>query len=102
MQPHQQPYTAQRVFLFLSCHVSWLQAVALVGEFNNWDPQAEHWASRNNFGVWQLFLPDTAEGDSAIPHRCTPTANAAKPPRRRVAGGEYGWFCGAKLLFGEE
>ncbi len=46
-----------------------LQAVALVGEFNNWDPQAEHWASRNNFGVWQLFLPDTAEGDAAIPHR---------------------------------
>ena len=46
-----------------------LQAVALVGEFNNWDPQAEHWASRNNFGVWQLFLPDTSEG-SAIPHRC--------------------------------
>ncbi|DBB05355.1 TPA: hypothetical protein ACH3X3_010575 [Trebouxia sp. C0006] len=45
------------------------RAVALVGEFNNWDPQAEHWASRNNFGVWQLFLPDTAEGVGAIPHR---------------------------------
>lgn len=73
------------LFLFLS--FVFVQAVALVGEFNNWDPQAEHWASRNNFGVWQLFLPDSADGASAIPHRCTPTAAAAKHPRGKHGQG---------------
>jgi 1,4-alpha-glucan branching enzyme len=46
-----------------------LQAIALIGEFNNWDPQAEHWAVKNDFGVWNLFLPDGPDGDSVIPHR---------------------------------
>ena len=46
-----------------------LQALALVGEFNSWDPQPEHWTARNDFGVWQLFLPDKADGTPAIPHR---------------------------------
>ena len=58
-----------------------LQAVALVGEFNNWDPQAEHWAARNNFGVWQLFLPDT-DGASAIPHRQETFSPASKFPKK--------------------
>lgn len=46
------------------------QALALVGEFNNWDPKDNHWAHKNDFGVWQLFLPDSDDGQSAIPHRC--------------------------------
>lgn len=46
------------------------KALALVGEFNNWSPQDGHWASKNEFGVWELFLPDKADGSSAIPHRC--------------------------------
>jgi 1,4-alpha-glucan branching enzyme len=45
------------------------RALALVGEFNSWDPQPEHWAARNDFGVWQLFLPDKVDGTPAIPHR---------------------------------
>jgi 1,4-alpha-glucan branching enzyme len=45
------------------------QALALIGEFNNWDPKSEHWAIKNDFGVWQLFLPDNADGSSAILHR---------------------------------
>ncbi len=45
------------------------QALALIGEFNNWDPQPEHWALKNDFGVWSLFLPDGADGTAAIPHR---------------------------------
>lgn len=45
------------------------RAVALVGEFNNWEPLEEHWATKNDFGVWALFLADTADGASAIPHR---------------------------------
>jgi 1,4-alpha-glucan branching enzyme len=40
-----------------------------VGEFNSWDPKPEHWAMKNSFGVWELFLPDGPSGASAIPHR---------------------------------
>lgn len=47
-----------------------MQALALIGEFNNWDPKAEHWAIKNDFGVFQLFLPDNADGTPAIQHRC--------------------------------
>ena len=46
-----------------------LQAIALIGEFNNWDPLPEHWASKNDFGVFCLFLPDGEDGTSPIPHR---------------------------------
>ena len=45
------------------------QALALIGEFNDWEPLPEHWAIRNDFGVWQLFLPDKADGTPAITHR---------------------------------
>lgn len=46
-----------------------LQAIALIGEFNNWEPAAEHWAVKNDFGVFCLFLPDGPDGTSPIPHR---------------------------------
>ena len=45
------------------------RAVGLVGEFNSWEPKPEHWASKDDFGVWSLFLPDASDGTSAIPHR---------------------------------
>ncbi|CAL5225794.1 g8569 [Coccomyxa viridis] len=45
------------------------RAIALIGEFNNWDPKPDHWAIKNDFGVWSLFLPDGADGTSVIPHR---------------------------------
>lgn len=48
------------------------QALALVGEFNNWDPKPEHWGVKNDFGVFQLFLPDSEDGTLAIPHRQAP------------------------------
>nr|QKY15163.1 starch branching enzyme (1,4-alpha-glucan branching enzyme II) (SBE2) [Polytomella parva] len=44
------------------------KALALVGEFNKWTPSDSHWAFKNQFGVWELFLPDQ-NGKSAIPHR---------------------------------
>lgn len=47
-----------------------LQAIALVGEFNGWQPQDSDWAVRNDFGVWELFLPDGADGTPAIAHKC--------------------------------
>jgi len=34
------------------------RALHLVGEFNNWDQSADP-LSRDEFGVWSLFLPDT-------------------------------------------
>ena len=45
------------------------QAIALIGEFNNWDHKPDHWVIKNDFGVWNLFLPDGADGTSVIPHR---------------------------------
>ncbi|WIA23688.1 hypothetical protein OEZ85_000382 [Tetradesmus obliquus] len=45
------------------------KALALVGEFNNWEPKEGHWAFKNEFGVWELFLPDNPDGSQAIPHR---------------------------------
>lgn len=45
------------------------KALALVGEFNGWQPSDQHWAIKNQFGVWELFLPDNADGSSAIQHR---------------------------------
>lgn len=45
------------------------RAIALVGEFNNWQPKDNHWAFKNEFGVFELFLPDNPDGTSAIPHK---------------------------------
>lgn len=45
------------------------KALALVGEFNGWDPKPEHWAIKNSFGTFELFLPDADDGSPAIPHR---------------------------------
>jgi hypothetical protein len=62
-------------FLFLSLGIwyrEWApgaKALALVGEFNNWEPRPQDWAIKNDFGVWNLFLPDNPDGTSAIPHR---------------------------------
>lgn len=39
----------------------------LVGDFNNWS-RTSHPMERNTFGVWELFLPDKADGSLAIPH----------------------------------
>lgn len=46
------------------------KALSLVGEFNNWQPQDQHWAIKNPYGVWELFLPDAPNGTPAIKHRC--------------------------------
>lgn len=46
------------------------QALGLLGEFNQWKPKDHHWAFKNTFGVWELFLADSPDGKPAIPHRC--------------------------------
>ena len=60
--------TSERLLLMAVVPV---QALALVGEFNNWQPTDDHWAQKNEFGTWSLFLPDNEDGTSAVPHRCT-------------------------------
>ncbi|XP_078433925.1 starch branching enzyme 2.1 isoform X1 [Wolffia australiana] len=40
---------------------------ALIGDFNNWDPNADV-MTKNEFGVWEVFLPNNADGSSPIPH----------------------------------
>eukprot|EP00300_Choanocystis_sp_HF-7_P001840 c11465_g1_i1.p1 GENE.c11465_g1_i1~~c11465_g1_i1.p1 ORF type:complete len:695 (+),score=145.00 c11465_g1_i1:46-2085(+) len=41
--------------------------VSLFGEFNGWDREA-HILTKGDFGVHSIFLPDHADGTSAIPH----------------------------------
>lgn len=40
-----------------------------MGDFNNWTPADSHWAFKNQYGVWELFLPDKPDGTPAIEHR---------------------------------
>ncbi|CAH9138425.1 unnamed protein product [Cuscuta epithymum] len=39
----------------------------LIGDFNNWNPNADV-MTRNEFGVWEIFVPNNADGSPAIPH----------------------------------
>ena len=55
------------------------QALALLGEFNAWEPKLEHWAVKNDFGVWNLFLPDAQDGTPVIAHRCVLQEGIAPP-----------------------
>ncbi|KAK2998713.1 hypothetical protein RJ639_023622 [Escallonia herrerae] len=43
------------------------KSAALIGDFNNWNPNADV-MTRNEFGVWEVFLPNNADGSPAIPH----------------------------------
>ncbi|KAG2571948.1 1,4-alpha-glucan-branching enzyme 2, chloroplastic/amyloplastic-like [Panicum virgatum] len=42
-------------------------SAALVGDFNNWNPNADT-MTRNEYGTWEIFLPNNADGSPAIPH----------------------------------
>lgn len=43
------------------------KSAALIGDFNNWNPNADV-MTQNEFGVWEIFLPNNADGSPAIPH----------------------------------
>jgi 1,4-alpha-glucan branching enzyme len=43
------------------------KSAALIGDFNSWNPNADT-MTRNEFGVWEIFLPNNADGSSPIPH----------------------------------
>jgi len=40
------------------------RSVAVVGDFNGWDPAAHVMAPSGNTGVWEVFVPGAAEGQS--------------------------------------
>nr|QNR00776.1 starch branching enzyme [Canna indica] len=40
---------------------------SLIGDFNNWNPNANV-MTQNEYGVWETFLPNNADGSSPIPH----------------------------------
>ena len=43
------------------------RAASLFGDFNGWNPET-HWMSKNEFGVFELHMPNNADGSPAIPH----------------------------------
>ena len=43
------------------------KAAQLIGDFNGWKGDA-HWMTKDQYGVFELFLPDAADGTPAIPH----------------------------------
>lgn len=43
------------------------KSAALIGDFNNWNPNADI-MTQNEFGVWEIFLPNNADGSAPIPH----------------------------------
>ncbi|KAG6771784.1 hypothetical protein POTOM_023176 [Populus tomentosa] len=47
--------------------ISLVMWAALIGDFNNWNPNADV-MTRNEFGVWEVFLPNNADGSPPIPH----------------------------------
>ncbi|KAL5135451.1 1,4-alpha-glucan-branching enzyme 1, chloroplastic/amyloplastic [Glycine soja] len=43
------------------------KSAALIGDFNNWNPNADV-MTKNEFGVWEIFLPNNVDGSPPIPH----------------------------------
>ena len=43
------------------------KAAQLIGDFNSWKGEA-HWMTKDQYGVFEIFLPDAADGTPAIPH----------------------------------
>ncbi|PWA64409.1 1,4-alpha-glucan-branching enzyme 1, chloroplastic/amyloplastic [Artemisia annua] len=43
------------------------KSASLIGDFNNWNPNADV-MTRNEFGVWEIFLPNNADNSPPIPH----------------------------------
>ncbi|KAG6514530.1 1,4-alpha-glucan-branching enzyme 1, chloroplastic/amyloplastic-like [Zingiber officinale] len=39
----------------------------LIGDFNNWNPHANV-MTKNEYGVWEVFVPNNADGSPPIPH----------------------------------
>uniref|UniRef100_A0A5B6ZJQ5 1,4-alpha-glucan branching enzyme n=1 Tax=Davidia involucrata TaxID=16924 RepID=A0A5B6ZJQ5_DAVIN len=43
------------------------KSASVIGDFNNWNPNADI-MTQNEFGIWEIFLPNNADGSPPIPH----------------------------------
>lgn len=57
------------------------RSLRLCGDFNGWN-RSQHRATRDAYGVWELFLPDLPDGSPAIAHGSRVKVASAR--RRRV------------------
>ena len=53
----------KRQGVFFAVWAPHAKAVSVVGNFNDWDPQADIMKCDNNMGIYQLFIPKVREGD---------------------------------------
>ena len=45
------------------------KSACLFGDFNGWSTGAEGvWMTKNDYGVFEVFMPNHADGSPAIPH----------------------------------
>jgi 1,4-alpha-glucan branching enzyme len=58
------------------------KAASLIGDFNDWNPE-KHWMKKNEFGVFELFVPHNADGTPAIPHGSRVKIHLQARARRR-------------------
>ncbi|CAI5969482.1 unnamed protein product [Closterium sp. NIES-64] len=59
-------------------------SASLIGDFNNWNPNADI-MKKDEFGVWELFLPDNPDGTPAIPHGSRVKVSLSARARSRSA-----------------
>ncbi|KAF9426485.1 alpha-1,4-glucan branching enzyme [Podila epigama] len=55
----------------------------LFGDFNNWDPLS-HPMKRDKYGVYEIFLPNAADGTPAIKHNSKVKITMIKPDGTRI------------------
>ena len=86
--------------------------VSVIGDFNNWDGRRHVMRKRNDIGVWEIFVPQAAEGAAykfelldaggkLLPLKCDPYGQAAElrpnTASRVTDTGNFKWSDGAYL-----
>ncbi|KAJ3111534.1 alpha-1,4-glucan branching enzyme [Phlyctochytrium bullatum] len=59
------------------------QTACLIGEFNNWNRES-HPMKRNDFGVWEITLPNNPDGSRPIPHDTKVKISMTVPGGERI------------------
>ncbi|KAG5461603.1 MAG: glycoside hydrolase superfamily, partial [Olpidium bornovanus] len=57
-------------------------SASLIGEFNNWDWNA-HPMKRDQYGVWEVAVPNSSDGSPAIPHNSKIKISMTSPTGER-------------------
>ncbi|ORY00939.1 glycogen branching enzyme [Basidiobolus meristosporus CBS 931.73] len=58
-------------------------SASLIGDFNNWDHQANP-MTKDEFGVWETFVPNKSDGTVAIPHDSKIKISMVTPQGERI------------------